>query len=323
MKVAILDDYQNAVRDLECFGLLSAHDVVILETSEKDPEILSKLLLEAEALVLIRERTKIDDALLSRLPNLKLISQTGKISNHLDLEACTKYGVAVAEGSGSPIAPAELAWLLLMNVLRKVPQAIDAMKKGHWQTNIGSSIHGKTVGIWGYGKIGRRIAGYARAFGANVVVWGSETSRQAALADGFWVAADKAEFFSGCDAITLHLRLNDATRGIVTYDDLSLMKSGAALINTARAELVAEGALLRGLKNGTPAYAGLDVFEREPVRDPENPLLKMENVVCTPHLGYVEKNGYELYFKQAFENLLAFVDGVPMNIANPDVLKRP
>ncbi|NUY79749.1 D-2-hydroxyacid dehydrogenase family protein [Flavobacterium sp. MAH-1] len=320
MNVFILDDYQQAVTRLDCFKLLDGFDVTVLTETEKDPEKLSQKIQQAEVLVLIRERTEITEALLSRLSNLKLISQTGKISNHLDLNACTKHKVAVAEGIGSPIAPAELTWILIMNALRKIPQAIEAMKKGEWQTNIGTMVYGKKIGIWGYGKIGKRIAGYAKAFGAEVVIWGSESSRRNAIADGFAAAQSKQEFFSGCDVVSLHLRLNPETSGIVKSSDLELMKTTAALINTARAELIEPGALLHGLKNGRPGFAGIDVYESEPLYDIENPLLKMPNVVCTPHLGYVEQNGYELYFSKAFENVVAFADGNPVNIANPEVI---
>lgn len=320
MKVFILDDYQQAVKRLDCFKLLDGFDVTVLTETEKDPVKLAEKIYEAEALVLIRERTEINTALLSGLPDLKLISQTGKISNHLDLDACTKYGVAVAEGIGSPVAPAELTWILIMNVLRQVPEAIEAMKKGEWQTNIGTMVFGKKIGIWGYGKIGKRIAGYAKAFGAEVVVWGSEASRQNAAADGFTAARAKQDFFSGCDVISLHLRLNPETLGIVKFSDLELMKPTAALINTARAELIEPGALVKALENGRPGFAGIDVYENEPVHDTGNPLLDMQNVVCTPHLGYVEQNGYELYFSKAFENVVAFANGNPVNIANPEVL---
>ncbi len=320
MKVFILDDYQNAVPNLDCFSLLEGFEVTVLNETFQDPKALADKIVEAEILVLIRERTTIDAELLSLLPNLKLISQTGKISNHLDLEACSRFGVAVAEGIGSPVAPAELTWILLMNVLRKIPQAIDAMKKGEWQTNIGTTVHGNRIGIWGYGKIGRRIAGYVKAFGAEVVIWGSENSRNKAVADGFLAANSRHEFFAQSDVVTLHLRLTDATFGIVTADDLALMKPTAALINTSRAELIEKGALLRALQNGNPGFAGIDVFENEPILDSGNPLLNMENVVCTPHLGYVEQSGYELYFSRAFGNVVAFASGSPVNIANPAVL---
>lgn len=320
MKITIPDDYQYAIEKLDCFTLLKDQDVQILHDTEKDPHKLAELLRNTEILILTRERTAITDELLSLLPRLKLISQTGKISNHLDLESCSKHGVAVAEGIGSPVAPAELTWALLMNAVRKIPQAIEAMKQGKWQVNIGSTVHGKTIGIWGYGKIGKRMAQYAKAFGAEVLVWGSENSRNEALEDGFQAAESKSFFFRNADVITLHLRLNEQTQSIVREEDLRKMKEGACLINTARAELIEPGALTRVLKSGQQLFAGLDVYEEEPVTDPEFELLKMDRVICTPHLGYVEKAGYELYFGKAFENALHFMYGNPVNIANPEVL---
>jgi D-3-phosphoglycerate dehydrogenase len=321
MKITILDDYQNVIKDLECFDLLKNQDVQILHTSEKDQTILALKLHDTNILVLTRERTEIDEKLLSLLPNLKLISQTGKISNHLNLDDCTKYNIAVAEGVGSPIAPAELTWALLMNTVRQIPQAIEGMKNGQWQVNIGSTVHGKTIGIWGYGKIGQKVAQYAKVFGARVLVWGSETSRKKAIEDGFEQANSKEYFFQNADIVTLHLRLNESTFEIVKESDLLLMKENSTLINTARAELIEKGKLLKCLTQGRrPTFAGIDVFEEEPVYDKNFELLTLQNVVCTPHLGYVEKNGYELYFGKAFENVLNFINGNPTNIVNPTVL---
>lgn len=320
MKITILDDYQNIIQTLESFALLKAQEVQILNYTEKNPTILASKLADTEILVLTRERTEINEALLSLLPKLKLISQTGKISNHLDLAACTKYGVAVAEGIGSPIAPAELTWALIMNTVRQIPAAIEGMKNGQWQVNIGSTIHGKTIGIWGYGKIGQKIAQYSKVFGAKVLVWGSEISREKAVNDGFTKAESKEDFFKNADILTLHLRLNADTFGIVKESDLMLMSADSVLINTARAELIEKGALLKCLKNGRPGFAGLDVYETEPIYDKNFELLQLPNVVCTPHLGYVERNGYELYFGKAFENILHYINGNPTNIANPEVL---
>lgn len=318
--IAILDDYQNIIRELKCFNMIKDRNVVIFHETYKDPHVLAEKIKDADILVLTRERTEINEKLLSELPNLKLISQTGKISNHLNLSDCTKYKVAVAEGTGSPVAPAELTWALIMNTVRQIPQAMEAMRQGKWQANIGETINGKTIGIWGYGKIGKKIAQYARAFGANVLVWGSESSRDAAVNDGFEKAVSREYFFRNADIVTLHLRLNEATRGIVKEADLRLMKPTATLINTARAELLEKGALINALKAGTPGFAALDVYEEEPVYDKNYELLRMPNVICTPHLGYVEKNGYELYFGKAFENIVEFINGNPVNIANPEVL---
>ncbi|MCZ4242885.1 D-2-hydroxyacid dehydrogenase family protein [Pedobacter punctiformis] len=321
MQIAILDDYQEAVKTLNCYGLLKDHDVLILNETEKDPDVLAEKIKNAEVLVLIRERTAITESLLSRLPNLKMISQTGKISNHLDLEACSKYKVVVAEGVGSPIAPAELTWILIMNGLRQIPNAIEGMKNGHWQTNIGTTVYGKTIGIWGYGKIGKMIAGYAKAFGAKVLIWGSEKSRANAIEDGLEAAESKTAFFKTADVISLHLRLNEATFGIVKETDLSQMKTSALLVNTSRAELIEDGALLQCLKAGRPGFAGLDVYETEPIYNTDFELLKMPNVICTPHLGYVEQNSYELYFGKAFENIINYATGNPTNLANPETLR--
>ncbi len=320
MTITILDDYQNIIKDLKCFALIKNQDVQIINKTEKDVKVLAEKLKDTNILVLTRERTEVNAALLALLPNLKLISQTGKISNHLNLADCTKHKVAVAEGIGSPIAPAELTWALLMNTVRQIPQAIEGMKNGQWQINIGSTIHGKTIGIYGYGKIGQKMAQYAKVFGAKVLVWGSETSREKAFADGFEKAETKEMFFKTPDIITLHLRLNEKTIGIVKEADLLCMKENSVLINTARAELIEKGKLLNCLKKGRPAYAGLDVYEEEPVYDKNFEFLKLPNVICTPHLGYVEQNGYELYFAKAFENAMNFINGNPTNIANPEVL---
>lgn len=320
MKISILDDYQHVIKTLNCFSLLDNLDVQILHQSHRNPRQLADKLIDTDILVLTRERTQINAELLALLPNLKLISQTGKISNHLDLAACTQQGVAVCEGIGSPIAPAELAWALLMNTARKIPQAIDGMKQGNWQINIGTCIYGKTIGIWGYGKIGQRMAKFARAFGANVLVWGSQNSRDKAVEDGFSQAISKQSFFQNSDIITLHLRLNNNTIGIVKKTDLLSMKDGACLINTSRAELIEENALIDALNAGKQLNIGLDVYENEPIFDRNYALLNHDNVICTPHLGYVEQNGYELYFNKAFENVLDFMAGNPQNIANPEVL---
>lgn len=320
MKITILDDYQNAIEKLRCFDILQGQNIEILHKTEKNPEKLSTLIADTEILVLTRERTEITNQLLIKLPKLKLISQTGKISNHLDLNACTKHKIAVAEGIGSPIAPAELTWALLMNTVRQIPQAIEGMKNGKWQINIGQTINGKIIGIWGYGKIGQKIAQFAKAFGASVLVWGSENSRNKAVEDGFQKAETKEDFFKTADIITFHLRLNENTIGIIKETDLLNMKDNGVLINTARAELIEKGALERVIKCGKNILVGVDVYEAEPIYDKDFELLKFDNVICTPHLGYVEQNGYELYFKNAFENAINFINGNPTNIANPEVL---
>lgn len=320
MKIAILDDYQDVVKNLHCFKQLNGQDIVIFNSTEKDINVLANRLKEFEVLILIRERTTINEALVAQLPKLKLISQTGKISTHLDLNACSKYKIAVSEGIGSPIAPAELTWALIMNTIRQIPNAIEGMKQGKWQTNIGSTIYGKTIGIWGYGKIGKLVAKYAKAFGAKVLIWGSKISRENAIKDGCKAAATKDYFFKNADVISLHLRLNEKTREIVKESDLSLMKQTAILINTARAELIEKGALLKALQNGRPGFAGIDVYEEEPILNSDFELLNCSNATCTPHIGYVEQNSYELYFGKAFENVINFINGDPTNIVNPEVV---
>jgi len=305
--------------------LLDGHDVKVFNNSAKGIGQLAARLAPFDALVLIRERTAFNRALLSKLPNLKLISQTGKVSGHIDVAAATELGIAIAEGVGSPIAPAELTWTLIMAAQRKiVPYAIQ-LKAGHWQTSsslpeyntVGTVLKGRTLAIWGYGKIGKLIAGYGQAFGMQVLVWGSPASRAAAVADGCRAADTREQFFEQADVLTLHLRLMDATRGIVTADDLQRMKPTALFVNTSRAELLADGALEASLRAGRPGGAALDVFEQEPLA-PDSILLKVPNVLATPHLGYVERDSYELYFNAAFRNVLAFAGGAPANILNPD-----
>ncbi|WP_256078799.1 D-2-hydroxyacid dehydrogenase family protein [Massilia sp. YIM B04103] len=324
MKIAILDDYQDSVRKLDCFQLLNGHDVKVFTNSSRGLGQLAARLAPFDALVLIRERSSFNRALLSKLPNLKLISQTGKVSGHIDVDAATELGIAIAEGIGSPTAPAELTWALIMAAQRKLVPYAARLKEGQWQTvstnerfnTIGTVLKGRTLAIWGYGKIGKLIAGYARAFGMDVLVWGSEASRQAAVADGLRAAATREAFFAEADVLTLHLRLNEATRGIVTAADLALMKADALFVNTSRAELVADDALEAALLAGHPGAAALDVFTTEPL-PPDSPLLRMPNVLATPHLGYVEKDSYELYFQHAFQNLLDFDAGRCQTILNP------
>lgn len=318
MKIAILDDYQDQVRHLMCFSLLDQHEVKILNETILDPVLLSAQLQDVEVLVLIRERTQITEALLSRLPNLKLISQTGKISNHIDPVLCHRFGVSVAEGVGSPVAPSELCWALIMNASRHITPYVMQLKSGFWQQSgslgLGRTLQGRHLGIWGYGKIGQRIAQYARAFGVQVMVWGRQASREKAVADGFTAAESKAEFFTKADIVSLHLRLNDATRHCVTSQDLALMKRDALFVNTSRAELVETGALYQALVDVPTRTAALDVYDQEPAGLETEPLIGLPNVLASPHLGYVEQNSYELYFRVAFENVIAFAEGKPQNL---------
>jgi D-3-phosphoglycerate dehydrogenase len=332
MNVIILDDYQDAVRKLPCASLMESLSAKVFTNTVKGVGQLSVRLRDAEVLVLIRERTHFPRQLLEKLPKLKLISQTGRAGPHIDIAACTRLGIAVAEGTGSPIAPAELTWALIMAAMRRLPQYVGNLKHGAWQQSglksaamppnfgIGMVLHGKTLGIWGYGKIGQLLAGYGRAFGMKVMVWGSEASRERARGEGLLTAATKEEFFETCDVITLHLRLTDETRGIVKHEDLTRMKPTALFVNTSRAELVLEGALVSALNRGRPGMAAVDVFESEPILQ-GHPLLRLENAVCSPHIGYVEQDNYEQYFRAAFQNVVDFVNGKPSNIVNPEALK--
>jgi len=324
MKIAILDDYQDAVRGLDCFSLLSGHDVTVFTETMDEPR-LADTLMDFDAVVLIRERTSISRTLIQRLPKLKLISQTGKVSGHVDVHAATEAGIAIAEGVGDPTAPAELTWTLIMAASRRLTQYVQQSKAGRWQIASNNPIHnqlgrrlkGATLGIWGYGKIGRLVAGYGRAFGMHVVVWGREPSRFQALSDGYQAATSKEELFAVSDVLTLHLRLNDATRGIVRLQDLSTMKPTALFVNTSRAELLESGSLDNAIQMGRPGQFALDVFEEEPPPI-HSALLNAEQVLATPHLGYVEKFGYEMYFEAAFRNLLSFAKGEPQNVLNPE-----
>lgn len=327
MKIAVLDDYQNAVPSLDCYKILDGHEVKVFNNSARGLGQLAIRLAPYEALVLIRERTTLSAALLNKLPNLKLISQTGKVSGHVDVAAATARGIAIAEGSGSPVAPAELAWALIMAASRKIVPYAGNLKDGMWQTasmnlqlnGLGRVLRGRTLAIWSYGKIGKLVAGYGKAFGMQVLVWGSEASRQAAVSDGFEAAASREAFFAEADVLTLHLRLADATRGIVTAADLARMKPDALFVNTSRAELLEHGALEAALQAGRPGTAALDVFNEEPL-PADAPLLRIPTVLATPHLGYVEKDSYEMYFRAAFENIANFAAGKPTNILNPEVL---
>ena len=324
MKIAIPDDYQDAVRTLDCFQKLNGHHISISREHISDPEGLAARLQGAEALVLIRERTPITESLLALLPDLRCIVQTGKRAPHIDLAACTRHGVAVVYAtptvSGRPYATAELAWGLILSAMRYIPQEVASMKAGHWQSTLGRALHGRTLSIFGYGNIGSLIATYGQAFGMKVLAWGREGSRARAHADGIEVAASKDALFRDADVLSLHLALVEETRGIVSARDLAQMKSSALLVNTSRAALIEPGALEEALRAGRPGYAAVDVYENEPVAD--HPLLHMDNVVCTPHLGYVEKDSYESLFGAAFDQLLAFAAGNRMNVANPEALKH-
>lgn len=332
MNIVILDDYQDAVRKLDCASKLEDYPAKVFTNTVKGIGQLSVRLKDADVIVLVRERTQLTRQLIEKLPKLKLIVQTGKVGSHIDIAACTERGIAVAEGTGSPVAPAELTWALIMAAQRRLPQYIAHLKHGAWQQSglkaasmppnfgIGTVLRGKTLGLWGYGKIGQIVAGYGRAFGMQVMVWGRDSTLAKAQADGFAIAPSQEQLFSESDVLSLHLRLNEETRSIVSLNALQLMKTTALLVNTSRAELIEQDALIAALNRGRPGLAAIDVFESEPILQ-GHALLRLENCICTPHIGYVEQNSYELYFGAAFDNVVNFIRGTPSNIVNPGALQ--
>ena len=322
MKITILDDYHDTIRTLDCFPKLDGHDVTIWNDHVQDVDALADRLADTEALVLIRERTHIRAPLLERLPNLRLISQRS-VYPHIDIEDCTHLGVIVSShlhADTPSFATAELTWGLILAAMRQIPQQMASLKSGNWQIGVGNTVGGRTLGIYGYGRIGKVVAGYGTAFGMKVLVWAREESRARAKADGYEVAASKEAFFERCDVLSLHMRLYDATRGIVMASDLARMKPTALLVNTSRAPLIEPDALVDGLRAGRPGMAAVDVYESEPVRD--HPLLEMDNVICTPHIGYVTREEYELQFSDIFDQILAFTAGKPTNVVNAAVLEN-
>src|SRR5436305_7447233 len=324
MNISILDDYFDTLRSLGCFAKLKGHDVTIHNDHVQDTDALAERLRDAEVLVLIRERTQIRAPLLERLPKLKLISQRS-VYPHIDIAACTRLGIIVSSSQHADtpsFAAAELTFGLVLAAMRQIPQQMAALQSGNWQIGVGHTLRGKTLGIYGYGRIGAVVAGYGKAFGMNVLVWAREPALAKARAEGFATAAGKAEFFEACDVLSLHMRLVDATRGIVTADDLARMKPTALLVNTSRAPLIAPGALVEALRNGRPGMAAVDVFEKEPLRDVNDPLLTMDNVISTPHIGYVTRDEYELQFTDIFDQIADYAAGRPSNVVNPDVLKQ-
>jgi D-3-phosphoglycerate dehydrogenase len=332
MNIVILDDYQDAVRKLHCAKKLEQYPAKVYTNTVKGVGQLSVRLRDADVLVLIRERTPISRQLIEKLPKLKLIAQTGRVSSHIDIQACTEKGIAVAEGVSSPIAPAELTWALVMTAMKRLPQYIANLKHGAWQQSglksggmpdnfgLGTALRGKTLGIWSYGRIGQIVAGYGRAFGMRVLVWGSDAARAKAAADGYELAESRQALFQTADVLSLHLKLEDSTRNCIGLDDLSLMKPTALLVNTSRAEIIEPEALLAGLNRGRPGMAAIDVFESEPILQ-GHALLRLENCVCTPHIGYVEQDNYEMLFSAAFDNVVSFIRGTPTNIVNPGALQ--
>jgi D-3-phosphoglycerate dehydrogenase / 2-oxoglutarate reductase len=323
MNITVLDDYQNVVHTLDAYRMLEGHNVTIWNDHTKNVDVLAERLKDTEALVLIRERTPIRAALIARLPKLRLVSQRS-VYPHIDVPALTERGILLCSDMhpGRPsYATAELTWGLIIAAMRRIPQEMANLKAGRWQSStVGTGLRGRTLGIFGYGRIGGAVAGYGRAFGMKVVAWGRASTLDRAKADGVEAAAGREAFFEQCDVISLHLRLTDGTRGIVTAEDLVRMKTSALIVNTSRAPLIAPGALVEALQKGRPGLAAVDVYEEEPVLGGKHPLLQMENVVCTPHLGYVERDGYESQFNSSFGQIVAFLEGKPINMVNPEAL---
>jgi D-3-phosphoglycerate dehydrogenase len=323
MKISILDDYFDTLRTLACFHKLDGHEVTVWTDHVQDIDTLAKRLKDTEVLVLIRERTQIREPLLERLEALRLISQRS-VYPHIDIDACTRRGVIVSsdQHADSPsYATAELTWGLIIAAMRQIPQQMSALRAGIWQVGVGNSLRGKTLGIYGYGRIGATVAGYGKAFGMNILVYAREASMQRAHSDGYATAQSKRVFFESCDVLSLHMRLVDGTRGIVTKADLSNMKPTALLVNTSRSALIESGALVEALRAGRPGMAAIDVYEEEPLRDPDNPMLKMNNVICTPHIGYVTRDEYEAQFSDVFDQITAYAAGNPIHVVNPEVFE--
>jgi D-3-phosphoglycerate dehydrogenase / 2-oxoglutarate reductase len=323
MKIAVIDDYQDAFRTLRCYPKLDGHEVLVYNDTEKDPARLAERLKEAEAVILTQARSPFPRELIERLPRLRLISQTGRSTGHIDIDACTERGVVVsAAGFATPHPTAELTWGLILAALRHIPYEVQRLKQGHWQSALGVCVKGKTLGIYAFGRIGSLVANVGRAFGARVLCWGREGSLGRARAAGYEVAANRNAFFAGSDILSLHLPLNSETLGIVTAEDLARMKPAALIVNTSRAGIIAEGALVEALKAGRPGSAAVDVFEDEPVLGAAHPLLKIDNVIATPHLGYVERENYELYYGLVVDQILAYAAGNPVNVLNPEAVGR-
>jgi D-3-phosphoglycerate dehydrogenase len=323
MKIAVIDDYQDAFRTLRCYPKLDGHEVLVYHDTEKDPARLAERLREAEAVILTQARSPFPRALIERLPRLRLVSQTGRSTGHIDIDACAEHGVVVsAAGFATPHPTAELTWGLILAALRHIPYEAQRLKQGHWQSTLGVCVKGKILGVYAFGRIGGLVANVGRAFGARVLCWGREGSLGRARAAGFDVAESRSGFFAETDILSLHLPLNTETRGIVTHEDLSRMKPTALLVNTSRAGIIAEGALAESLKAGRPGSAAVDVFEDEPVLGAAHPLLKMDNVIATPHLGYVERENYELYYGLVVDQILAYAAGNPINVLNPEAIRK-
>ncbi|MGZ8230131.1 MAG: D-2-hydroxyacid dehydrogenase family protein [Burkholderiales bacterium] len=320
MNVTILDDYVRLVPTLACFSRLAGHEVRVWHDCVRDIDVLAERVKDTEALVLLRERTKLRAPLLARLPRLRMITLNGPYP-HIDLDACTKRGIVVcSEHARTSFATAELTWGLVIAAMRHIPDQMARLKRGEWQSRIGRGLRGRTLGVYGYGRIGKQVAGFGKAFGMRVLIWSREKARQDALGDGYEVARSRDALFEEADVLSMHVRLVPETRGMVRAADLARMKPTAVFVNTSRAELVEPGALVAALKAGRPGFAAVDVYEDEPLFDAKHPLLALENVVCTPHLGYVERDQLENYFSDQFDRVLAFAAGKPYGVVNPAAL---
>jgi D-3-phosphoglycerate dehydrogenase / 2-oxoglutarate reductase len=322
MKIAILDDYFDTLKTLPCFRKLAGHEIQIFTDHVQETALLAERLSEVEVLVLFRERTQIRAPLLERLRRLRLISQRS-VYPHIDIDACTRLGVIVSSSqhAGTPsYAAAELTWGLILSAARQIPLQVASLKAGCWQTGVGQTLRGKVLGVYGYGRIGRVVAGYGRAFGMNVLIWAREESQNRAREEGYTVASSSADFFERCDVISLHIRLTESTQDVVTSADLARMKPTALLVNTSRAALIKPGALIEALRRGRPGSAAVDVYETEPMMDTSNPLLSMSNVTCTPHIGFVSSDELEIQFSDVFAQIVAYAEGAPIHVINPEVL---
>lgn len=326
MKIAVIHDYADVFRTTRGYPKLAGHEVVVHTDAYLDPARVVEQVSGCDALVLTQQRVPVSRAMLEKLPALKFICQTGRNASHLDIAACTDLGIVVSTGRHSTASPysttAELAWGLIIASLRHLPYEVERFREGHWHTTVGSRLSGRTLGIYAFGHIGGAVARVGKAFGMKVVCWGREGSTARAKAEGFEVAASREAFFESADVLSLHLPANKETRGIVTADDLARMKATALIVNTSRAPIIAEGALVEALRRGRPGYAAVDVYEDEPVVGANHPLLGMKNALCTPHLGYAERGGYEAMYSVAVEQLLAFADGKPVDVANPDAIGK-
>lgn len=322
MNITILDDYFDTLRTLACFDKLAGHHVTVWNDHVQDLDVLAERLRDTEALVLIRERTQIRAPLLARLPKLRLISQRS-VYPHIDIDACSARGIIVSSNmhAGTPsYATAELTWGLIIAGVRRIPQQMAALKAGKWQIGVGETLRGKTLGIYGYGRIGSTVAAYGRAFGMHVLVWARPAALERARSDGYASPASKRALFETCDVLSLHMRLLKETRGIVSAADLAAMQPGALLVNTSRAPLIESGALVAALRAGRPGMAAVDVYDEEPLRDSADPLLALDNVICTPHIGYVTRDEYEIQFSDIFDQIGAYAQGNPVNVVNPAAL---